>query len=280
MRSEAPAAHQDWRHGITRAAVVLVCLATAAGLAGLGFLLAWGRVDAGSAPREASAGATATTSIPRPGAITPIPPPAASGSAAVFDAVDRAVERLVRGQVAFNSPATLPLGETAQIQLRLSPALTIRKLEEAITAVGRRQGAEIRLSDEMEARLSGLGFTIAALSPERQAVSGSGATGWDWAIQPTETGRQHLHLTLVAVIDIRGHQSQRTVYELDRVLTIHVTWYHRVSSFASGNWQWLWAAILVPATGFVAGLRRRRSSAAGETPRPPRGRSAGRNPGR
>jgi hypothetical protein len=198
----------------------------------------------------------------------PPPPPPPPGPAPkpssrtprIFAEVDQALKRLARANIAFNVPTKVELGETAQIQLRLSPKLTIHQLRETITAVGRREGAPVRVSQEMEARLSGFGFSIAAITSERQPVSGSGVTTWLWDIEATKTGTRHLHLTLTAFISLKRGESPRPVATFDRTLTIDVTWYHRLSGFVSHNWQWLWAAILTPLAGLLAGLWKARRS--------------------
>jgi hypothetical protein len=209
------------------------------------------------APTSTSGGA-AGAPPPRRGAGAPPPsrpPPSRFPRAEqIFDQVDQALKRLARANIAFNVPTKVQLGQTAEIQLLLSPALEIRQLKRTITALGRREGAHVRVSREMEARLTGFGFKINAITGERQPVSGSGVTEWLWEIEPTETGTQHLHLTLTAFINLNGRESPRPVRTFDRPLTINVTWYHRLSGFVSDNWQWLWAAILTPLAGLLVGL--------------------------
>jgi hypothetical protein len=185
---------------------------------------------------------------------SPPPPSRLPGGKQIFDQVDQALKRLARANIAFNVPTKIRLGQTAQIELLLSPALTIRQLRSTITALGRREGARVQVSREMEAQLTGFGFKIAAITSEKQPVSGSGVTQWLWDIEPTETGTHHLHLTLTAFINLEGRESARPVRTFDRTLTINVTWYHRLSGFVSDNWQWLWAAILTPLAGLLVGL--------------------------
>ena len=175
------------------------------------------------------------------------------GTERIFDQVDQALKTLARANIAFNVPTKIRLGQTAEIHLLLSPALKIRQLKETIKALGRKEGAQVRVSREMEAQLTGFGFKINAITGERQPVSGSGVTEWLWEIEPTETGTQHLHLTLTAFINLDGRESARPVRTFDRPLTINVTWYRRLSGFASDNWQWLWAAILTPLAGLLVG---------------------------
>ena len=109
----------------------------------------------------------------------------------------------------------------------------------------------------MEARLTGQGFKITAVTPERQAVSGSEVTMWKWDVEPIEAGRQRLHLTLSATLDVRGTSSDRTVRTFERTLAIDVSLSDRMSKFVGDNWQWLWTAILLPVGAWYVNRRKK-----------------------
>lgn len=169
-------------------------------------------------------------------------------------AVDRILSRLELGNVAFNAPATLWVRETAIIELLLSMQHSIEELQKAITAPGEKAGARVRISNEMEARLSGPGFKIEAITPEVQAVSASEPTQWKWEIEPTKSGSHHIHLTLSAHLQVEGQRVPRLIRTFERSIRVNVTWRERAGLFLSGNWQWLWTAILVPVVPWL--LRR------------------------
>jgi hypothetical protein len=149
------------------------------------------------------------------------------------------------------------LGDSTEIQLLLSPEQTIDQLQARITALGEREGARIRATNRMEARLTGSGFEIEAITSEVQAVGREGVTEWRWEIEATKTGTRRLHLTLSSIIDVDGSPVPRTIRVFDRTLKIHVTWFDRLSGFIGGNWQWLWTVILVPLVGWAARNRMR-----------------------
>jgi hypothetical protein len=144
---------------------------------------------------------------PGPGPEPPGPPPPPGQLLARIDDI---LAALPLANIAFNVPKALEVGQRTVIELRMSGRRPIRQLKQEITALGEREGARIRVSDQVEARLTGLGFEIRPLTPERQAVSGEGVTEWGWAISPTESGTLTLHLTVSAVIDVRGAQSTHT----------------------------------------------------------------------
>lgn len=174
-----------------------------------------------------------------------------------LSSIDQILEKLEFGHIAFNVPATINLRDTAIIQLMLDLKTPVDQLKQMIEAAGEKQGAQIRVSDRMEARLSGPNFAITAIAPEIQAISRSNITEWKWEVKPTSDGRHHLHLTLSALLSINGASTPRAIRTFDQMIEVEVMWYQRIESFFDKNWQWLWAAILVPIAGW---LWKRRSS--------------------
>jgi hypothetical protein len=176
--------------------------------------------------------------------------------ARLFNRVDSVLEQLPTASVAFSTPEKLDLREETEVELLLSLQHSVEQLKRRVAAVGR-GGAKVRISDEMEARLTGLGFEIEAVTSERQIVSRSRVTEWKWVVEPTRTGVLHLHLTLTALVTVNGERSARSIRTFERTLTIRVTWQDRVTGFLAGNWQWLWTAIAVPVALWVIRRRRR-----------------------
>jgi len=166
-------------------------------------------------------------------------------------AVDRILGKLEFGNIAFNAPHAINLDDTAIIQLLLGLATSIDELKQMIEAAGEKEGARIRVSDRMEARLSGPNFAITAVTPEVQAVTRTDATEWKWEVKPRNEGRQHLHLTLSVLINVDGASTLRTIRTFDKQIEVEVTWGQHVSSLLKNSWQWLWAAILVPLAGWL-----------------------------
>ena len=163
-----------------------------------------------------------------------------------LNAVDQILETLELGRIAFNTPATIPLGDTAIIELILSTTESIETLQGMLNAVGERTGACILVSNEMEARLTGRGFGIEAITREVQAVSGEEVTKWKWEIEPTEGGVQRLHLTLSALLYMEGSRTPRTIRTFERTIEVRVSWRRKVSDFVTNNWQWLLTALVIP----------------------------------
>lgn len=199
----------------------------------------------------------------------PTPPPAASPppdengttgttEKSLIEKVDERLASLPRGSVAFNTPSTLELGESAEVELLLSLQQSVERLKKQVAEVGEREGARVRVTEQMEATLTGVGFQIEAITPERQLLSSRDVTRWKWEVEPTRTGVLRLHLTLTALIDVEGERQPRAIRTFERTLTIRVTWQDRVSGFVRGNWQWLWVTIAAPLAAAAWGALRAR----------------------
>ena len=182
---------------------------------------------------------------PKDMAVPPPPPPEPLGD------VDRLLEEMEFGTIAFNAPTNINIDDSPQIQLILSLAETVEKLKQSITEEGEKVGATIRVSDRMEARLSGYMFQIAAITHEIQAVSKRQQTEWKWEIHPKKEGKHKLHLTLTALLEIDGHSTPRAIRTFDKIIEVNVTATQKIGLFFKNNWQWLWAAILVPVAGWL-----------------------------
>lgn len=257
-----------------RAALALISAAAVVAGAGLAAALALrGETtpDAGSRPTLSRPPAVTSGQARPPAPTQPSAPVAPSapgpwlgeglGPPTLAPAIDRILDGLPRANVAFNAPATLQLEEPAVVQLLLSGRRSIRILKRRLTELGVKAGATIKASDSMEAHLSGSGFKIEAITPAVQLASGSGVTEWKWEVEPTKTGTRRLHLSLSALVDLKGKESAYTVRTFERTLEIDVPLRERLTGFVEANWQWLWTALLIPAGGWF--LRQRRRPARG-----------------
>lgn len=192
--------------------------------------------------------------IPRPEPDRPLAlPPTTPMPGAPRDriqSIDRLLEQMDVGRIAFNAPDSINVNDTAIIHLVLGVSQEMEELKQRIEAEGDRVGDDVRVSDRMEARLTGPSFAITAITPELQAVSQTQITEWRWEVEPQRVGSYSLHLTLSAIISLDGTSVPRAIRTFDKVIEVEVTWPQRVSSFVGNNWQWLWAAVLVPLAGW------------------------------
>jgi hypothetical protein len=82
-------------------------------------------------------------------------------------------------------------------------------------------------------------------------------------VTPKAGGQQQLHL----VLNVSVEGTSRMIRSFERTIVVNVSWGQRLSGFASDNWQWLWAVIVVPIGGWL--WRRRNAARAGKTSQPP-----------
>ena len=165
--------------------------------------------------------------------------------------IDQILKQMEFGNIAFNVPSTMNLYDTAIIHLVLGLEASIDDLKRMIAVAEEKEGMRIRVFNSMEARLSGPNFSVTAITPEIQAVPRSDTVEWKWEVKPRSDGRHNLHLTLSVLLEVEGVHTPRTIRTFQKVIEVEVEWGQQVSSFFDKNWQWLWAAVLIPIVGWL-----------------------------
>lgn len=160
--------------------------------------------------------------------------------------VDKALKSLVLGNIAFNAPEEIQWNNTAVIELLLSLSFSVDELKDKIQEAGEREGAKIRVADQMSAVLKSSGFEIIKLTPETQAISFEEITDWKWEITPIKRGEQTLYLTISAILFVNGERTPRKIESYREKIYIKVTFMQLLSFFIKDKWNWLWSVILVP----------------------------------
>ena len=165
--------------------------------------------------------------------------------------MDAALEDLVSGNVAFNTPQRMQFRESRTIALIASPKLDATALSEELR---QRIGGDdpiaveaLQIAPLMEAQLAGApAFEVAPLTPTRQPVSRAAPTEWRWNVTANETGTQTLHLTINAIVTVDGERFPRSLNVLDRDIEVEITTMQLVGMFVGENWQWLAGTIVIP----------------------------------
>ena len=165
--------------------------------------------------------------------------------------VDKIVSQLEWGNIVFDTPKKMTFKEPKIIELVLSPTKSVQELQSSLKSHEQFESERIRISNRMEANLSGLGFKIETLVPEEQVVYRDKTTQWKWEVIPTKDGNQNLFLTLSAIINVSSNNERYVVRTFEKNIEIEVSVGQRISIFVAGNWQWLWASILVPISPFL-----------------------------
>lgn len=204
-----------------------------------------------SAPAEAAETPPPPPPAPAEAAPAPAPPSDGGAGASPFAGVDQFIAAMPAANIAFNVPEQLNLKQTGHIQLLLDVKKSQAALAAEIAEAGVKQTATVKVWDRMEARLTAPQLQITAITPEEQSVGSADTAEWRWDVLPTATGQYPLHLTLTALIETDGATSRIPIHTYDKTIAVKVTAGQWAAGFFENNWQWLWAAILLPVVGLV-----------------------------
>ncbi|EJL7851640.1 hypothetical protein NM008_004526 [Vibrio parahaemolyticus] len=174
-----------------------------------------------------------------------------------LSAVDRLLQNFDFGSIAFNVPSSMKLAELKEINLLLSHSKSVESLVDALNLEGKKYGTEVKLSNRMQATLSGNGFDITELTPRVQAISSDLTSRWKWEVKAREQGILNLHLTLSALISVDGSSTPIVVDTFSKKVEVKVTRVEALQYFIKSNWQWLIATLILPIGGY---FWKRRSS--------------------
>ena len=166
------------------------------------------------------------------------------------ETVDEVLSQLVLGRVAFNSPEKINIEDTVSIKVVLSPNEAETVLLDRVDEPGTKVSESLQVSNLMEARLSGEGFKIVAVTKERQAIS-SGVTEWIWDVTPLKEGRRQLTLTIDALITINGEVVPKTLRTFRKPIEVEITKTQKVNGILNEHGKWLWSTLLVPIFGWA-----------------------------
>ena len=218
-----------------------------------------------------------TTSPPPAGGPPPPPPPPRERPSPLpgvpvgrpapitsrFDEVDDALQELIAGHVAFNTPERMQFHESRTIALiasaQLDPSTLSQELRQRIGGNDPVAVQGVQIAPLMEAQLVGApAFEVTSLTPTRQPVSRAAPTEWRWTVRATETGKHTLNLTINAVVTVGNENFPRSLNVLNRDIDVYITAPQRVGMFLSGNWQWLLGTIVIPLAVWLWTNRRKR----------------------
>jgi hypothetical protein len=169
-------------------------------------------------------------------------PPLSLQAAAQDDLVRRFfAEDVQPGQLLFNPPDRMRLGQTERVEVRLTRTLGLdQELREHLRGHGEPHLEEIETAPLMAVTLKGDGFQITAYSDEEQRVTPDSITTWEFDIRAKERGQQRLILCVSLRIPVPGQPAERKSIPV-REATIHVQVGAPalVGHFVSDNWRWL-----------------------------------------
>jgi hypothetical protein len=190
-----------------------------------------------------------------------------SSAERAFAAVQRAVDELLEGHVAFNAPENMQIGRTQTIQVMLGVGASVADLLSQITSEGNKETASLKVAAKMTATLTGGGaFDISPTGPQMQFVTLTNVTPWAFDVTPKQSGVHELTLALDAIITVEEKEGPNRVNTLTRKIVVEVGWPQTPAEWfeASKKWfenaSWLWLTILLPVGGFMMAHWRRQPS--------------------
>jgi hypothetical protein len=160
-----------------------------------------------------------TTTQPQP-TVTPTPVMPAPVPAPVPQPA--APLTLQPANIAFDTPQQINLGAHRVMKLLLDPRRPAAVLEQQLHGQGPTATASIKISEVVEAHLTGAAFDIRAISPDVQEVSGDGTTEWQWEVTPKQEGQQRLFLTVNELLGSGADQRRRSIRTFDKTIDVRM----------------------------------------------------------
>lgn len=182
-----------------------------------------------------------------------------------FNEVDEFLETLPLGSAAFEAPSRMNIGDKALAKLIISQTTELDSLMKKLASdtagmemtIG---GKKVKLHTVMRARLiGGSGIAIRTLGEEEVAIGSQGDHEWVWEIEAKETGKQILRLQLYAIFKVQDKERANEIKTFEESIEVQVSAMYEIKQFLAKNWQWLWAAVLVPVVSSLFAWWRRRS---------------------
>ena len=158
------------------------------------------------------------------------------------------------------SADTLKVGDTATVELVVRPG---GRYLDKLPTVQPRDGAtsQPQVTKKLKADLDG-GFLVETdlIGEAQKGVRANGDTRWEWNIRAAREGNQKLVATITTPVMFDGTETVVDVRNLEDVVVVipiplapppDVPFTAQVLKFIGGNWQWLWAAILIPCASWL-----------------------------
>ena len=255
--------HKQW--------VVLLFVLIGLLTAGLGSIIMWRKSkEVSKAAQSLRMSRISTTGDPYIYIPRPRPSPTPTPRVNPLAANDAALAALEVGELAFNTPDQMHVGETRVLQLVLALGLPASKVAALVVEAGTVQGAAVRVAPTMEARLTGdEAFAVTPITTEEQAMSHDGPTEWRWNVLSDRPGRHRLHLTVTGLLKVEASEKRRTLKTFDREIEV------RVAPAQEGR-KWVSLATALGALAVAGGglalwrwRRRKRAHSVSPAARPP-----------
>jgi hypothetical protein len=110
------------------------------------------------------------------------------------------LQQLPKGKIYLSAPIEMKVSDKRVVDARVGLNVPEEVLKGHARAGDQSTEGTLRVSHEMVAILSGPGFAITSITPEKQAVAEGFPTVWEWEVEAKVEGAQELEATLYALV--------------------------------------------------------------------------------
>jgi hypothetical protein len=160
------------------------------------------------------------------------------------------INDLPLGQILFNPPKEMKVGQTERIVVRISQNLHINLLEN-LRGKGLPEISIEKVGSFMKVKLTGESFKVKAFNEEGQLVLDNSITEWAWDVLPLKSGAKKLHLLISVRIKLSFGEEKKDFPIIDKDVKVNVNPIYTVKYFISNNWKWLATALILPILGWA-----------------------------
>ena len=138
------------------------------------------------------------------------------------ESIDEILKKLPMGEVLFNAPKEMKVGETELVEVRISQNIT-ENLTKELKGRGEPEIRETKVSPYMKVRLAGINFDIDPQNGAEQIIERDKYTHWEFHVTPLKSGLQTLKLTYYVIIPFQGADRQKEYEVGDWEVSVNVT---------------------------------------------------------
>ena len=163
------------------------------------------------------------------------------------------IAQLQEGRVAWNTPPTMTMGQSADVELRvtLDPE-RFEGLAKRVQSAGVMTTEKADLSKDLIATLVSTKFDVAPGGPQPQQVLEGRDAIWKWVISPKEPGNQMLLLSIESKLEggLTNEPFTRAIFVNALPPPLPPTLLQEMVNFVVTNWDKLLTIVLIPIGGW------------------------------
>ncbi|WP_139214225.1 hypothetical protein [Pseudomonas sp. NFACC02] len=179
--------------------------------------------------------------------------------------IDNVLKRLVVGNVTYNWPEKIPTNGWTTIELLIGAHKTPEELKTLLAEIqsqrssvrGLVMSSEAKLSNKMQASLTGPDFDIKPSDPVVKPLAGIEPTVWEWTVKPKVSGTLLLTMKLEAIITDGQIETPWVVQTWEKNIEVETSLWETFKEFLNQTLfkpENLWTWIVLPVLGVMGML--------------------------